>query len=100
MTVKNVVFNGDAPWLAKLIGYLGLGGGLAAYLVYWLTTSVDGKLTSVESAIKTHNNQTIEEGSRSEERGRNFLRTLDHICANTAPDQEALDRCYGADHEH
>ena len=40
----------DAPWYVRIIAREGVAVAIAAYLVYWLTTTVSGGLTRILTA--------------------------------------------------
>jgi hypothetical protein len=50
MTSRVVASVADAPWYVRLIAREGVAVAIAAYLVYWLTTTVSGGLTRILTA--------------------------------------------------
>lgn len=78
------------PWWVSSVYKIGIPSAIACYLVYWVVSSVDAKLTLIQSDIKV----TVVQVQEQSNSFKALLNLNQQICINTAVTQEAKNACW------
>lgn len=84
------------PMWAQVIGYLGLPGAIAGFLVWWITTNVDASIKKVDETLQSHVQATVTLKEHAEQESalhKQTVKLLQQICVGMARDRAGQDRC-------
>lgn len=85
------------PWYFKFIYTFGVPAALTIYLVWFIVSNVDGRITSISTALNAHQQDMTQSLRNNAEMKQQLYLTnmlLQRICVNTAIDSQARNNCF------
>lgn len=82
----------------RFIYTFGVPAALTVYLVWFISSNVDTRLTTITSVLENHQKEMSESLKASEETKQQLFLTnllLQRICVNTAADTQSRNNCFG-----
>lgn len=84
--------------ILKVLYTFGVPAGIAIFLVYYITASVDNNLKAIQTDLAQHKTESQEMRQVNQELKveiSNMTLVLQSICANTARNQQDRNACFG-----